>query len=236
MLGNWDLPPTLMEELVAAVFWLRCDVERWWPASVQFDVLGDMWERNRRWVRESEAKPNFREITRVDGRIVDEILEKRLLFEAFDGIKFTAIDEQTQQTLRQFVRDGNQVWILSVARSEPVEPLYAKRMARARLAISAFADAEPGVEHLYYPPMDVELYRDHGHMNPAGSVHFQAWLGAQLDARDQGGPLLGSFARALADPTLDPTGERAATIDAATGEPTPRAEPVSAVGRARVRP
>ena len=84
------------------------------------------------------------------------------------------------------------MWIVSIARSQTFEPLYAERMAKTRDAISDLAAQTDGIEHLYFPALHERFYRDHAHMNAAGSEHFHAWLTAQLDAHDAGEPLPGA--------------------------------------------
>lgn len=193
LLGNMDRPPSSDEVISSALFLARCTMERRWPAWLRFDALAGIRASNRAHIERSRADHFFREFKEVDGVLSDVFLEPRMMIDGIDGLRFEAIPEATRETLRQFVRDGNEVWILSIERSDLIEPRYSQRMARARAAVAELAEHEEGIEYLYFPTMPERFYRDHAHMNPAGSERFHAWLGAQLDARDGGLPLPGTM-------------------------------------------
>ncbi len=192
LLGNWDAEPTPKETILAAMFLVRHRLEQGLPEHLRYDPLGEVREANRSLVAQSLERPYFRELTQVDDQTIDEVLKMRLILDGLAGVRFTGLPTDTRQTLEQFVRDGNEVWILSMARSEVVEPVYGKRMVPVREAIADFAAEHPGIEHLYFPPMQTRFYRDHGHVNPAGSEVFRSWLAAQLHAHDAGQPLPGA--------------------------------------------
>lgn len=192
LLGLWDERPEAKEVVLASLFVWRARLERLWPQWLQYDALGEVRRENIKKVARSEAEPFFRDMIEVDGEKVDGYLQPRLMGDGVEGLRFEALSEPALESLRQFARDGNDVWILSYARSDAVEPRYGQRMSRVRQAVSDFAAQHDGIEHLYYPAMEARFYRDHGHMNPAGSKRFVAWLGEQFAAQERGEPLPGA--------------------------------------------
>ncbi|MEM7159507.1 MAG: hypothetical protein AAF799_42100 [Myxococcota bacterium] len=192
LMGIWDSESRRRDRLKAVSFLFRGYIEQMWPSGLQFDTLGDLRRANEALKDESRANPFRRDFKVVDGEKVDFMLQQRIDTDGLDGLEFDDFPADILETVHRFVEQGNTVWIVSIARSQTFEPLYAERMAKTRDAISELAADIDGIEHLYFPALHERYYRDHAHMNAAGSALFHEWLTAQLDAHDAGQPLPGT--------------------------------------------
>lgn len=194
LLGFWDAPASTEDVILASLFEWRVRFERAvWPRWLQYDSLAEVREANAVVAAQSGEQPFARLLHPMNEQTPDGILQARRMGDGIDGLRFTELHEPALAALRQFVEDGNEVWILSYARSEALEPVYGPRMERVHAAVAGFAEQQAGIEYLRVPSLPADHYYDHGHYNPAGAARFAEWFRAQLAARAAEQPLPGRF-------------------------------------------